>query len=221
MPKITYINKDNISHKRVLLRADFDVSLNESGQIVDDLRIERNVPTITYLAENGNKVICIAKLGRPKTRDPKLSLGVVVKRLQEYLGADFTVKLISDFLTENKSTFENQKSNEVIVLENIRFYPEEKQNDPEFTKKLAALGDIFVNDSFAMAHRTECSTVGLTKLLPSYGGLTIKNEIEHLEKCVKNPKRPLVVIVGGAKINDKMDFIKKLTQIADFILVGG
>ncbi len=221
MPKITYINKDNISHKRVLLRADFDVSLNESGQIVDDLRIERNVPTITYLAENGNKVICIAKLGRPKTRDPKLSLGVVVKRLQEYLGADFTVKLISDFLTENKSTFENQKSNEVIVLENIRFYPEEKQNDPEFTKKLAALGDIFVNDSFAMAHRTECSTVGLTKLLPSYGGLSIKNEIEHLEKCVKNPKRPLVVIVGGAKIKDKMDFIKKLTQIADFILVGG
>lgn len=221
MLKITYIDENDISHKRVLVRADFDVSLDDSGQIIDDLRIERNVPTIKYLAQNGNKVICIAKLGRPRQRDPKLSLGVVVKRLQELLGTAFTVKLISDFLTEDKNTFDNQKPDEVLVLENIRFYPEEKQNDPEFTKKLALLGDVFVNDSFAMAHRTECSTVGLTTLLPSYGGLSVKNEIEHLEKCVKDPKRPLVVIVGGAKIKDKINFIKKFAHIADFILVGG
>ncbi len=221
MPKITYIDEASISHKRVLVRADFDVSLNDKGEIVDDLRIERNVPTIKHLAQNGNKVICVAKLGRPKERDPKLSLGVVVERLQEHLGIDYAVNLIPDFLTENKETFESQKPNEIFVLENIRFYPEEKQNDLEFTKKLASLADVFVNDSFAMAHRTECSTVGITSLLPSYGGLSVKSEVEHLEKCVKNPKRPLVVIVGGAKIKDKMNFIKKLTHLADFILVGG
>lgn len=203
------------------MRADFDVSLDENGEIVDDLRIERNIPTIQHLVQGNNKIICVAKLGRPKSRDPKLSLQVVVKRLQELLGSDITVKLISNFLTEPQETFNNQKINDVIVLENIRFYPEEKQNDPEFAKKLSLLADVFVNDAFAMCHRVECSTVGVTTLLPSFGGLSIKSEVAHLTRCIDNPKRPLVVIVGGAKIKDKMNFIRKLTHLADSILVGG
>src|SRR5207249_4371952 len=134
--KITYIDEENISDKRVLLRADFDVSLNDNYTIADDVRIRQNIPTIEYLLKSRNKLICIAKLDRPKGRDPKLSLQVVVDRLKEYV-PNYNVRLINDFLTEPKETFENQKENEIFVLENIRFYPEEKKNDPEFARKLA------------------------------------------------------------------------------------
>ena len=135
---IHFIDEHDISHKRVLLRVDFNVSLHENLTIADDARIQQGLPTIKYLLEKGNKLILVSHLDRPEKRDPKLSLKPVVARLQEYLDG-FTVKLVDDFLTEPKETFTNQEENEVLMLENIRFYPEEKKNDPEFAKKLAEL----------------------------------------------------------------------------------
>ncbi|MGB2731577.1 MAG: phosphoglycerate kinase, partial [Microgenomates group bacterium] len=153
---ITYIDAVEIKNKTVLLRADFDVSLNEDATIANDVRIQQNIPTIQHLLKNNNRVICVAKLNRPhgRDRDPRHSLGIVVERLKQYL-PDNTVTLIDDFLTTDPSIFKSQISKEILVLENIRFYKEEKQNDQEFAKKLAHLADVYVNDAFAMAHRAE------------------------------------------------------------------
>jgi len=220
MSKITYIDEVEIKNKRVLLRADFDVSLNPDQTIANDVRIQSNLPTIKYLLKNKNRLICVAKLNRPKERDPKHSLSVVVKRLQEYL-PNYQITLVDDFLNPNKTVFENQKENQILVLENIRFYPEEKKNDLEFAKKLASLADVFVSDGFAVAHRSEASVVGVTKYLPSYGGLLLKKEVEMISKVIKNPQKPLVAIIGGAKVSTKIGLIKKLTEIADYLLIGG
>lgn len=219
---IKYIDEVTIENKRVLLRADFDVSLNPDATIANDARIKQNIPTIQHLLKNGNRVICVAKLGRPhgRDRDPRHSMKIVVARLQEYL-PDTVIKLVDDFLTENKSTFENQMSNEIIVLENIRFYPQEKQNDAEFSKKLAALSDVYVNDAFAVSHRTESSVVGVPALLPGYGGLNMKKELEMISKAIHNPAKPVVIILGGAKISTKINLIGKLMEIGDYLLVGG
>lgn len=217
--KISYIDDVSIVGKRVLLRADFDVSLNPNFTIADDARIRNNLPTIEYLLKNKNRVICVAKLDRPKMRDPKLSLSIVVKRLQEYLPGR-TISLVQDFLNE-KDAFTRQKEGEILVLENIRFYPEEKRNDEAFARTLASLGDVYVNDAFAMAHRTEASIVGVTRFLPSYGGLLLKKEISMISKAVKNPQKPFVAIIGGAKIDTKINLIGKLMEIADYLLIGG
>lgn len=221
MKEVKFIDDRDINHKRVLLRADFDVSLNDNYTIADDIRIQKNLPTINYLLEKHNKIICVAKLDRPQGREEKLSLAVVVKRLQEYLKGKATVKLIDDFLTEKKETFENQTKNEILVLENIRFYPEEQKENLEFAKKLASLADVYVNDGFAVNHRKEASITGVPKFLPSYGGFLLKEEIEMISKVIKNPKKPLVAIIGGAKIADKINFISKLIEIADYVLIGG
>ena len=220
MAQITYIDETNISNKHVLVRADFDVSLNPNYTIADDVRIKQNIPTLRYLLQNGNKLICVAKLGRPKMKEPALSLRVVVEKLKEYL-PEYTITLIGDFLTADKHIFENQKNNEILVLENIRFYPEEKKNDPEFAKKLAALADVYVNDAFAMSHRVEASIVGITSLLPSYGGLLLKKEVSTIMKAVREPQKPFVAIIGGSKIDTKISIIGKLMEIADYVLIGG
>ncbi len=220
MKKVTYIDEAEIKNKRVLLRADFDVSLNDNNTIADDVRIRQNLPTIKHLLKNHNRIICVAKLDRPKIRDPKLSLRVVVERLQHYL-PEAKVHLIDDFLTEKKETFANQKENEILILENIRFYPEEKKNDPGFAKRLAELADVYVNDAFAMCHRAESSIVGVPMLLPSYGGLLLKSEISSIEEAFKHPKRPLVAIIGGAKISTKITLISKLIEKADYLILGG
>ena len=218
--KVTYIDEVNISNKRVLLRADFDVSLNPNYTIADDARIRNNLPTIKYLLKKKNKLICVAKLDRPKGRDAKLSLKVVVNRLHQYLPG-YKIKLIDDFLSKEKTTFENQNEKEILVMENIRFYPEEKQNDAAFAKKLAKLADVYVNDAFAMCHRSEASVTGVPKYLPSYGGLLLKKEIETISKAIKKPKKPFVAIIGGAKIETKINLIGKLTELANYVLVGG
>ncbi len=218
--KITYIDEVEITKKTVLLRADFDVSLNKNLTIANDARIQHNLPTIKYLLDKGNKLICIAKLDRPKKRDPSLSLKVIVERLHSYL-PDYKITLVDDFLTADPAIFRNQLDKEIIVLENIRFYPEEKRNDSDFAKKLAALGDVYVNDAFAMTHRIEASVVGITNFLPSYGGILLKKEIGIITQTLKNPKKPLVAIIGGAKISTKINLIGKLTEIADYVLVGG
>lgn len=219
-PKVTYVDEVDIKDKRVLLRADFDVSLNPNFTIADDARIRNNLPTITYLLKNKNKLICVAKLDRPKGRDAKLSLKVVVKRLNQYIPG-YKIRLIADFLTADKQIFAKQGDKEILVLENIRFYPEEKKNDTGFSKKLAALADVYVNDAFAMCHRTESSVVGVPRYLPSYGGLLLKKEIETIAKTIKKPKKPFVAIIGGAKIETKINLIGKLTEMADYVLVGG
>ena len=218
--KVTYIDEVNISNKRVLLRADFDVSLNPNYTIADDARIRNNLPTIKYLLKKKNKLICVAKLDRPKGRDAKLSLKVVVNRLHQYLPG-YKIKLIDDFLSKEKTTFENQNEKEILVMENIRFYPEEKQNDAAFAKKLAKLADVYVNDAFAMCHRSEASVTGVPKYLPSYGGLLLKKEIETISKTLKKQKKRFVAIIGGAKIETKINLIGKLTELANYVLVGG
>ncbi len=220
MSKVTYIDEVEIKNKTVLLRTDFDVSLNPNYTIADDARIKQNLPTIKYLLRNNNKLICVAKLDRPKTRDPKYSLKVVAKRLQEYL-PNYTVKLIDDFLTADQKVFEQQKENDILLLENMRFYEENKKNSPEFAKKLAALADVYVNDGFAVSHRTEAWIVEVPKYIPSYGGLLLKKEIEMISKVINNPKKPVVAIIGGAKISSKIPLINKLTEVADYVLVGG
>lgn len=219
---ITYIDAVEIKNKTVLLRADFDVSLNEDATIANDLRIKQNIPTIQYLLKNNNRIICVAKLNRPhgRDRDPKHSLKIVVERLKTYL-PDNTITLIDDFLTTDPSIIKSQISKEILVLENIRFYKEEKQNDPEFAKKLALLADVYVNDCFAMAHRTEASVVGVPQFIPSYGGLLLKKEVETISRIIDEPRKPVVVVLGGSKISTKINLIGKLLNIADHVLVGG
>jgi len=218
--KVTYIDETDIKNKRVLVRADFDVSLNPNYTIADDARIRQNIPTLKYLLKNNNKLICVAKLDRPKMRDPKLSLRVVVDKLKEYL-PEYTITLVDDFLHPDEGIFENQKNNEILVLENIRFYPEEKKNDSEFARKLASLADVYVNDAFAVSHRTEASIVAITSFLPSYAGLLLKKEIEMISRVISKPEKPVVAIIGGAKISSKIMLINKLTEIANYVLVGG
>ncbi len=214
-----FIDEVDISNKTVLFRADFDVSLNTDATIANDARIKSNLPSLHLLLEKHNKVICVAKLNRPKGRDPKDSLQVVVDRLQEYL-KEYKVILIDDFLTM-KERIKKQTQKEILVLENIRFYPEEKLNDKGFAKKLAALADVYVNDAFAMCHRSEASIVGVPSLLPAYGGLLLKKEIKMISLAIQKPKKPVVAIIGGAKISSKIKLFDTLIDIADYILVGG
>lgn len=221
MSEIRFIDEVDIQNTTVLVRVDFDVSINpNSFTIADDLRIRQNIPTLEYLLKRGNKVICMAKLGRPKGRDPKFSLKIVTERLSEYLPQNKVV-LINDFLTEPHETFEKQQPGEIYVLENIRFYPEEKKNDPEFAKKLASLAKVYVNDGFAVSHREEASVVGITKDLPSYGGLLLKKEIQMISKVIQDPPHPVVSILGGAKIDSKIHLIDKLIDMSDCVILGG
>jgi len=217
---VKFIDEVDIQNKKILLRADFDVALNSDFTIADDSRIRQSLPTINSLLANKNKLICVTKLGRPKGRDLKLSLRVIVDRLTQYL-PDYKISLIDDFLSEDgKKQIDNQTANEILVLENIRFYPQEKANDPEFIKKLAALADIYVNNAFAMCHRMEASVVGVPQYLPSYGGLLLKKEIEMITKVISNPQQPLIAIIGGIKLETKLGVVNRFLSLADYILVG-
>jgi phosphoglycerate kinase len=220
MSKITYIDEVEIKNKTILLRADFDVSLNPNRTIADDIRIQKNLPTIKYLLKNKNKLICVAKLDRPKTRDPKLSLMPVVKRLREYL-PDYKITLVDDFLSPDKQVFEKQTDKEILVLENIRFYPKEKDYSTIFAKKLASLADVYVNDAFAVCHRSDTSVIGPPKFLPSYGGLLLKKELAIISQVINKPKKPIVAIIGGVKVSTKIGLINKLIKIVDYLIIGG
>lgn len=215
-----YIDGNDISNKRVILRVDFNVSLNPNFTIADDVRIRQAIPTIELLLKQKNKIILITHLGRPEGREEKYSLQKVAKDLETYIPG-YQVKLISDFLTEPHETFMAQEEQTIILLENIRFYTEEQANDPEFAKKLAALGDIYVNDAFSVSHRADASIVGIPALLPSYAGLLLKKEITMLQKAVDHPEKPVVTILGGSKISSKINLITKLCTIADTVILGG
>lgn len=219
MGAIQYIEDADVRNKRVLLRADFDVARNEDLTISDDARIQSNLSTIHTLLRGNNKIICISKLGRPKGRDTKYSLKVIVDRLQEYLPNN-KVLLVDDFLT-NDTLLKAQTPDQILVLENIRFYPEEKANDPQFAQKLAALGDVYVNNAFAMCHRSEASIVGIPALLPAYAGPQLKKEIQGISHVIENPQKPFVAIMGGAKISTKINLVGRLNELADYLLIGG
>lgn len=218
---IHYIDDNHITGKRVLLRVDFNVSLRPDHSISNDERIRRAMPTIQHLLMNGNRLVLVSHLGRPKgERTQDLSMQVVAEKLKEYI-PDKNIVLIDDFLSEDLDRFQNQGEGEILLLENIRYYPEEKRNDELFSQKLSQLADVYVNDAFGVSHRAHASVVGVTRHIESYGGLLLKKEVEMIRQVVDNPKKPVVAILGGAKISTKMNLIDKLTEIADHMILGG
>ena len=222
MSDIKYIDDVELEGKTILLRADFNVSLNPNYlSIADDERIRQVIPTIKYLLKRKNKLILASHLGRPKgERVQKFSLQIVCNQIKEYL-PDYDIRLIQDFLTEPEETFKNQKENEIFVYENTRFYPGEKKNDPEFAKKMASHADVFVNDAFGVSHREDASVVGVTNYLPSYGGLLLKKEIQMLSMILKKPEKPFVAAIGGAKIETKIKVLDRMMELADHLIIAG
>lgn len=206
--------------KKVLVRCDFNVPLSD-GKITSDKRIVASLPTIKYLIKNGAKVILCSHLGRPKGEfKPEFSLAPVAARLSELLGQE--VKMAKDVVGESaQSLAASLKDGEVMLLENVRFHKEETKNDPEFSKKLASLADLYVNDAFGSAHRAHSSTTGVADYLPSACGYLIQKEIEFMGNALANPKRPLVAILGGAKVSDKIGVITNLLDKCDTIIIGG
>jgi len=208
--------------KRVILRVDYNVPLDEKGEVADDFRIKKTIPTIEYLIKNGAKVILISHLGRPEKKEErkKLSLKVVAKNLEDLLG--FKIKFVDDCLGEKaKEEVSRLKPEEVILLENLRFYEGEVKNDEGFAKSLSELGDIYLDDAFASCHRRHASIVSLPKFLPSGAGLLLEKEIKALSRITTKPARPLVAVIAGAKIASKIKVIKRLFQEADHLLLGG
>jgi phosphoglycerate kinase len=200
----------DLDGKRVLVRVDFNVPL-EDGRITDDVRIRAALPTIERLRERGARLLLVSHLGRPKDRDPALSLKPVAERLAELLETE--VALAPDL--------DDVPDGDVVMLENIRYEPGETKNGPELAKRLAALADAYVNDAFGSAHRAHASTEGVAHLLPSAAGLLLQNEVETLTAILEHPGRPLVAIVGGAKVTDKIGVLEAFLQRADAILIGG
>ncbi|MFR5765221.1 MAG: phosphoglycerate kinase [Clostridia bacterium] len=212
----------DVTNKKVLVRCDFNVPLDkETGKITNDLRIVAALPTIKYLLENNAKVILCSHLGKPKGEiKPELSLKPVANRLSEYLG--FEVKFSKDIVGENaKELSKELKPGKAILLENVRFDPREEKNDKEFSKELASLAEIYVNDAFGTAHRAHSSTVGVAEFLPAVCGFLIEKEVGMLGDNLNNPERPFVAILGGAKVSDKIKVIENLLEKVDSIIIGG
>lgn len=221
MNKLT-IDKVELKSKRVLVRVDFNVPLDENLNITDDTRIVESLPTIKKIIAEGGKAILMSHLGRPKGGpNPKYSLKPTAKRLSELLGKE--VNLAPDCIGDEVKAMVNQmKDGDVLILENVRFHPEEEKNDPEFAKQLAELGDVYINDAFGSAHRAHASTEGVTKFIKvSAAGYLMQKELEYLGAAVSNPKRPYVAILGGAKISGKIDVINNLLDKVDTMIIGG
>ncbi len=217
---IPTITDGKIAYKKVLIREDFDVSI-EKNTIADDTRLRQSLPTITYLLKNHNRLILVSKLNRPTMRDNIHSLRHIIPDLKKHLPG-YKIIFIDDFLDpKTHPVFVGQTEKDILLLENIRFYPEEKNNDTSFAKKLASLADVYVDDAFAMMHRKEASVVGIPHFLPSYAGLLVEKEVTQIDRAIKNPKKPVVAIIGGAKISTKLPVLGKLLEIADSILLGG
>ncbi len=210
----------DVRGKKVLIRCDFNVKM-EDGVITSDKRIVASLPTIKYLLDNGAKVIACSHLGRPKGEfKPEFSLAPVAVRLGELLGIE--VKMAKDVVGESAQALAaDLKEGEVLLLENVRFHKEETKNDPEFSKALASLAEIYVNDAFGSAHRAHSSTTGVADYLPAVGGYLIRKELEYIGGALENPKRPLVAILGGAKVSDKIGVITNLMDKVDTLIVGG
>lgn len=223
MPKKTVANlsESDLAGKRVLVRADFNVPLDEAGNITDDTRIRAALPTIQDLISKGAKVILSSHFGRPKGVTEKLRLTPVANRLSELLGQ--TVIKCDDCIGDGVAAAVGKMENgQVALLENVRFYPEEEKNDPEFAKKLAANADLYVNDAFGTAHRAHASTEGVTHYLsPSVAGYLMEKELQYLQGAIENPQRPLAAIIGGSKVSSKIGVIETLLEKCDKLLIGG
>ncbi len=211
----------DVDGKRVLLRADYNVPLDGDGTITDDYRIQQSLPTVQYLLEHNAAVIICSHLGRPKGKvSPKESLFPVAKRLQDLLGKD--VEFATDCVGDRaKKAAESLKPGSVLLLENLRFHSEEEANDNTFAKELASLADVFVQDGFGVVHRAHASTEAVTHHLPSVAGLLLEHEVDTITNVMQKPDRPLVTIVGGAKITDKIEILNRFLEIADAVAVGG
>ena len=211
----------DLKNKRVLVRCDFNVPMDENRNITDNRRIVAALPTIKYLLEQNCKVVLCSHLGRPKGEfKPEYSLKPVAKELSKLLGQE--VIMAGDVIGEDaKNKAENLKNGEVLLLENVRFHREETDNDPEFAKELASFGEIFVNDAFGTAHRAHASTEGVTKYLPAVSGFLIEKELKFLGEALENPERPFVAILGGSKVSDKIGVIENLLEKVDTLIIGG
>lgn len=211
----------DLKGKKVIVRVDFNVPQDEKLHITDDIRIRAALPTIKYILDHGaKKLILMSHLGRPEGQVVEsMRLTPVAKHLEKLLG-EKVLKLDDCIGDAVKQAIDNSKER-VILLENLRFYKQETKNDPEFSKKLAALAEIYVNDAFGAAHRAHASTEGVAKFLPAVAGFLMEKEINYLGKAVDNPKRPFVVILGGAKVSDKIALVENLIKKADLILIGG
>lgn len=220
MSKLSVVDLD-FKNKRVLMRADFNVPLDARGEITDPNRIDSSLPTIKLILEGGGRLVLMSHLGRPNgERNPKFSLAPVAKALTERLG--FEVKLINDLLSDDAEAAVNALTEgQALLLENVRFYPGETKGDPELSKAMARLGDVFVNDAFGTAHRAHCSTTGIATHLTAAAGLLLKKELDVFGEILGTPKRPLVAILGGAKVSDKVLVIDNLLNVADSIVIGG
>ena len=220
MTRLTVKDLD-LKGKRILIRVDFNVPLTPDLRVSDDTRIKAALPTIRYAVEQSAKVILMSHLGRPKGKVvEELRLTPVAKRLSELLGQE--VKKVDDCVGEEvERAVSELKDGEVLLLENVRFHPEEEKNDPEFAKQLAKLGDVFINDAFGSCHRAHASVVGVADYLPAAAGFLLMKEIEYFEKILHNPEKPFYAILGGAKVSDKIGVIENLLSLADKILIGG
>ncbi len=219
--KVTIEDVD-LRGKRVIIRADFNVPLDDAHQITNDGRIRSTLPTINRAVDEGAKVILCSHLGRPKGKpDPAFSLAPVAKRLQRLLGKEVT--FAPDCIgSEVGKLVANMKPGDVLLLENLRFHPGEEKNDETFSKALAALGDVYINDAFGAAHRAHASIVGITKFIKvAAAGFLLKKEIEYLEGAVADPVRPFVAILGGAKVSGKIEVIENLGKRVDKVIIGG
>ena len=211
----------DVAGKRVFVRVDFNVPIHD-GVITDDTRIRETLPTIKYLIEQGAKIILASHLGRPKGQVvEEFRLTQVAKRLSELLGGKPVAKADETVGDAVKAQVEKLNNGDILLLENVRFYPGEEKNDPEFAKQLAELADIYVNDAFGAAHRAHASTEGIAHHLPAVSGLLMEKELEVLGKALQEPERPFTAIIGGAKVKDKIGVIENLLNIADNILIGG
>jgi len=209
----------DVKGKRVLVRVDLNVPM-DNGRVTDATRIERVVPTIQEIADKGGKVILLAHFGRPKGRDPKESLKPVAEAVSRHLGRPVT--FAEDCIGEEAANaVKAMKDGDVVLLENTRFHAGEEKNDPAFVKELARNGDLYVNDAFSAAHRAHASTEGLAHVLPAFAGRTMQAELEALTKGLETPQRPVVAVVGGAKVSTKIDLLENLVGKVDALVIGG
>jgi phosphoglycerate kinase len=210
--------------KKVLVRVDFNVPQSEDGIVADDSRIKAALKTVNFLTDAGARVILVSHLGRPKGRTAKLTLAPVAKKLSELLASKGTpVSFAEDCIGEAaQKEVDALNPGQVCLLENVRFYPEEEKNDPEFAKKLAALADVYVDDAFGTAHRAHASTEGVTHFLrPALAGFLIDQEVRMLSQCLNNPSRPFATIIGGAKVSSKIGVLENLLSRVDVMVIGG
>ncbi len=211
----------DVNGKKVFVRVDYNVPMDENQNITNDTRIRATLPTVNYLLDHGAAVILACHVGRPtEAREPKFSTKPIVARLSELLGKE--VKWAPDCVgPEAEAVASSLKSGEVLLLENLRYHKEEKKNDPEFAKQLAALADLAVDDAFGVSHRAHASNVGITEYLETVAGFLMEKEINYIGKTLENPHRPFVAIIGGAKVSDKIGVISNMIDKVDTIIIGG